>query len=190
MEKKKDPKLNPYYILNKNVDLKEIRDKVYEKHNNKLSRFKEKQNLHSSGGPLMGSSSQMIIQNYGCEKCTLKNYCEYYPHKNKICAVRAKMYAEYLKAMKGDLIPIMKDVFMGMNMERSFEEARWKSKGEPPTKEWLKLNDQITKLGEAIHKCEQGIKVKHEVSYFDELCNEVYTKMKQPGPIEVVITET
>ena len=71
-----------------------------------------------------GTRSQFLIKSYGCERCAIKDNCESYPHANGMCMRRGKMYVEYFKAGKSDLVPLMIDQLAKVSTEMDIEHEK------------------------------------------------------------------
>ena len=124
-----------------------------------------------------GDHSKFLINCYGCEKCILKENCEYYPHTNGICRRRSSMYAQYLRAGKGEVVPIMIDQLAKMSMERDIEHEKGMLEGKL-TEEYFRLAHLCIMLQERIHKATEGtkLKVEHTHSWVDELRDAINPK--------------
>jgi len=117
-----------------------------------------------------GMRSSWLITNYGCERCAINKMCEYYPHSNKMCVKRGKLYVEYFKAGKGEVVPLMIDQLAKLSTERDIEHQKGIEKG-TLTEEYFRLNYLCMLLQEKIHKATEGTKLKVEHTWIDELRN-------------------
>jgi len=108
-----------------------------------------------------------LVRNYA-HACPLGPNCPDCSSGKKICITRAEVYADYIRNGHGDTIPLMKDFLAKLMMEKDAEEVRWRKRGLPPTKEWLKLNEQSGKMMEIVHRAEKGIKIQSDEPSFLE----------------------
>lgn len=115
-----------------------------------------------------GGGSKTLIKYYGCHSCALKDHCEYYPHANRICVRRAKLYVEYFKAGKSDIVPLMIDQLAKLSVERDIEHEKGMVHGKL-TDEFFRLNYLCMQLQERIHKATEGTKLRVEHTWLDEL---------------------
>lgn len=115
-----------------------------------------------------GMRGQFLVGAYGCGACSLKEHCSEYPASKGICTVRAKMYVEYLKAGRGEIVPIMTDTLAKLSIERDIEQTKGIEQGKL-TEEFFKLSHLCIKLQEKIQNATIGSKIKVEHSWVDEL---------------------
>ena len=131
-------------------------------------------------------NSPFLRKSYGCERCAVKEHCEDYPHANGICIRRGKMYIEYFKAGKGDVVPLMIDQLAKVSTEMDIEHEKGIGLGKM-TEEYFRLNYLSMQLKERINKATEGIKMKVEHTYFDEMRTIITEKVvevkdeSQPG---------
>lgn len=173
--------------MNKNEEIK----KIIDPHRTFLHPRKMKLMLR---GATVGTSSKFLIEAYGCKKCVLQEHCEYFPHTNGICGRRSAMYVEYLKAQKGEIVPLMIDQLAKLSVERDLEHHKCIESGSL-SEEYFKLNYLCMNMQEKIHRATEGTKLKIEHTWIDELRNarkivEVEgDNSSEPGPTEELQSE-
>jgi len=98
-----------------------------------------------------GLRSKFLVKNFGCHNCPARVYCPDYPHTNGICGDRAKLYGEYFKAGKGEILPLLLEQLSLLRTEMDIEYAKCIQEGRF-SKEFFELSDQTMSLYKIINK--------------------------------------
>ena len=130
-----------------------------------------------------GMTGRFLIGAYGCGACDLKNRCENYPAPKGICAPRAMLFSSYLKAGKGEILPIMIDQLAKTSMERDIEHKKGIEQGKM-TDDFFRLSHLCIKLEEKIQNATYGTKstIEHKHSWIDELRDAIKVKVIDVEP--------
>ncbi len=117
-----------------------------------------------------GQTSHFLIGAYGCSSCVLKENCPDFPHSKGICLTRSRMYATYLRAGTGEILPIMADQLAKHSMERDIEHRKGIQQGKM-TEDFFRHAHLCVSLSEKIHRAQEGTKLKIEYTHrwIDEL---------------------
>lgn len=136
----------------------------------KRTRLHHKTLQNKMAGAKHGQMSEFLKGAYGCGACVLKENCPDFPNSKGICLTRSRMYALYLKAGSGEILPIMVDQLAKHLMEKDIEHKKGIKQGKM-TEDFFRHAHLCVSLSEKIQRAQEGskIKIEHTYKWIDEL---------------------